>query len=73
MKKRSMLAVASFAAGVVTAIVSPSPASADVGAEGLSFPPDPTAVGSIVNETVSTIGGSELAGPAAGGGLLSQH
>ncbi|WP_418960995.1 hypothetical protein [Streptomyces tritici] len=73
MKKRSMLAVASFAAGVVTAIVSPSPASAAVGAEGLNLLPDPTTVGSVVTDTVEDLGSGQLAGPGAGDGLLSQH
>ncbi|MFG2334209.1 hypothetical protein ACGFMM_32040 [Streptomyces sp. NPDC048604] len=73
MKKRSMLAVASFAAGVVTAIVSPSPASAAVGAEGLNLLPDPTTVGSVVTDAVEELGSGGLSGPAAGEGLLSQH
>lgn len=68
-----MLAVASFAAGVVTAIVSPSPASAAVGAEGLNLLPDPTAVGSVLDETVGNLSGGELTGSGEGGGLLSQQ
>ncbi|MEV7278922.1 hypothetical protein [Streptomyces sp. NPDC093111] len=76
MKKRSMLAIASLAAGVVTALVSPAP-HADAAAPGPGEAvtgllqedqvlQDDQGVGSLLGDTVQGAGGAVQA-PEAGG------
>ncbi|MGW3561628.1 hypothetical protein ACWDNT_30675 [Streptomyces sp. NPDC000963] len=71
MKKRSMLAIASLAAGVVTALVTPPPqANAVVGDNPIGSPlgllqPD-HGVGGVVQDTVQGAGGG-LQSPETGG------
>ncbi|MFF5970211.1 hypothetical protein ACFY7C_01670 [Streptomyces sp. NPDC012769] len=71
MKKRSMLAIASLAAGVVTALVSPpqdaSATEAGGPAAGVTgLLQEDAGVGSLVGETVEGAGGG-LQAPEAGG------
>ncbi|MER7519196.1 hypothetical protein [Streptomyces sp. NPDC126499] len=71
MKKRSMLAIASLAAGVVTALVSPpqdaSAAESGGPAGGVTgLLQEDQGVGSLVGETVEGAGGG-LQAPQAGG------
>ncbi|MFF1508570.1 hypothetical protein [Streptomyces sp. NPDC058326] len=71
MKKRSMLAIASLAAGVVTALVTPPPQANATesplgGATGLLQ--EDQAVGTVLHDTVESAEGT-LPAPGAGGVL----
>ncbi|MFJ5710758.1 MULTISPECIES: hypothetical protein [unclassified Streptomyces] len=70
MKKRSMLAIASLAAGVVTALVTPPPQASAAenplgigGATGLLQEDGPA---TVVHETVTTVEGTVADGSAQG-------
>ncbi|MEU9852112.1 hypothetical protein [Streptomyces sp. NPDC047974] len=68
MKKRSMLAIASLAAGVVTALVSPPPQASAAesplgGATGLL---QEDGAGAVLHETVTTVEGAVADGAGKG-------
>ncbi|MEU7298178.1 hypothetical protein AB0A76_34145 [Streptomyces exfoliatus] len=70
MKKRSMLAIASLAAGVVTALITPPPQANAAenplgGATGLLQ--EDQGVGAVLQDTVQGAEGTLPAAPAAGG------